>query len=81
MRGGARGGLTPYMPPRETLTTTSSRSNSEALVVHMVLTHLHTAFYPYMCGLRKDVVVVAAALIGYDDVDVAVGTTTRRRLL
>jgi hypothetical protein len=32
-----------------------------------------------MCGLHGDVVAVAAALIGYDDVEVAVGTTTSRR--
>jgi hypothetical protein len=36
-------------------------------------------FHPYMCGLRGGVVAVATALIGYDDVEVAVGMTTRRR--
>jgi protein-tyrosine phosphatase len=36
-------------------------------------------FHPCTCGLRRSVVVVAAALIGYDHVQVAIGTTTRRR--
>jgi hypothetical protein len=36
-------------------------------------------FHPYTCGLHGGVVVLAAALIGYDDVEVAVKTTTRRR--
>jgi hypothetical protein len=32
-----------------------------------------------MCGLCRDTVVVAAVLIGYDDIKVAVEMTTRRR--
>jgi hypothetical protein len=36
-------------------------------------------FHPCTCGLCGDAVVIAAALIGYDDVEVAVGTTMRRR--
>jgi hypothetical protein len=79
MRGKARGGLMSYMPPRETLATTSSRPNSKALAVHVVLAHPRAVFYPCTCGLRGGAIVVAAALIGYDDVKVAVGTTIRRR--
>jgi hypothetical protein len=36
-------------------------------------------FHPYMCGLHRGAVAVAAALIGYNDVKVVVGTITRRR--
>jgi hypothetical protein len=32
-----------------------------------------------MCGFNRDAVVVAAALIGYDDIKVVAETTTRRR--
>jgi hypothetical protein len=32
-----------------------------------------------MCGLYRDAVAVAAALISYDDVVFIAGTTTRRR--
>jgi hypothetical protein len=32
-----------------------------------------------MCGLRGGTAAVAAVLISYDDVEVAVGMTTRRR--
>jgi hypothetical protein len=79
MRGGARSGLTPYMPPREKLATTFSRSNSEALVSHVVLSYPHATFYPCTCGLYRGAAVVAAVLISYDDVKVVAETTTRRR--
>jgi hypothetical protein len=45
MRGEARGGLTPYMPPHETLAATSSWLNSEALAACV------EAFDPCTCGL------------------------------
>jgi hypothetical protein len=75
MRGGARGGFTSYMPPRETLATASSRSNTEAQAVLVVLAHPHAAFHPCTCELHGGV----TARIGYDDVEVAARMTTRRR--
>jgi hypothetical protein len=75
MKGGARGARTPYTPPHETLVAASSQLNSEALATRVVLAHPHVVFDPYMCGLHGG----AAALIGYDDVEVAVRTTMRRR--
>jgi hypothetical protein len=44
-----------------------------------VLTHPHTIFHPYTCGLYGGAVTIAAALIYYDNVKVAAGMTTRRR--
>jgi hypothetical protein len=79
LRGGARGNRDAYTPPRETLATTSSQPNPETLAAREVLAHPRAAFHPYMCGLHGGATAVAAALIGYDDVEVAVGTTTRRR--
>jgi hypothetical protein len=79
MRGGDRGELTPYTPPRKTLATVTSQPNSEALAMCVVLAHPHAVFYPYTCGLCRDAVTVAVALIAYDDVEVAVETTRRRR--
>jgi hypothetical protein len=79
MRGGARGGLTPYTPPCETLATTSSRSNSETLAVHLVLAHPRAVFHPYTCGLPGGAAAVKVALIGYDNIKVAAETTTGRR--
>jgi hypothetical protein len=76
MRGGIRDGLTPYTPPRKTLAVISSGSNSEALGV--VLAHPHVTFHPYTCRLRRSVVIVAAVLIGYDHIKVAVETIIRR---
>jgi hypothetical protein len=66
------------MPPRETLAAASSQPNSEALLARVVLAHPRAAFHPYTCGLYRGVA-VAVALIGYDDVEVAVRTATRRR--
>jgi hypothetical protein len=77
MMGAARGGLTSYTSPRETLADTFSRPNSEALAACVVLAHPRVAFHPCTCGLSRGV----AALIGYDDIKVAVDTTTRMRLL
>jgi hypothetical protein len=80
IRGGARDAInTCYTPPRETLATTSSRPNSEALATHVVLAHPHVVFYPYTCGLHRIAATVAFALIGYNDVKVADEMTTRRR--
>jgi hypothetical protein len=45
----------------------------------VVLAHPHVVFHPCMCGLRRGIVAVATALIGYDDVELAAGTTMRRR--
>jgi hypothetical protein len=67
------------MPPRETLAAASSWPNSKAQAACMVLAHPRVAFHPCMCGLRRGPAVVAVALIGYDDVEVAVGMTIRRR--
>jgi hypothetical protein len=44
-----------------------------------VLAYLCVTFNPCTCGLRRGAATVAAVLIGYDDVDVATGTTTRRK--
>jgi hypothetical protein len=79
MRGGARGAVDVYTPPREILAAASSRPNSEALVACVVLAHPRTVFYPCMYGLYRGTATVAAALIGYDDVEVTAGTSTRRR--
>jgi hypothetical protein len=68
-----------YTPPCETLAVAASRQNSEALAVHMVLAHPCTTFHSYTCGLCGGAATVAATLIGCDDVEVAVGTITRRR--
>jgi hypothetical protein len=65
--------------PRETLATASSRLNSEALDMRVVLAHPRAMFHPYTCGLCSGTAAVAATLIGYDDVEVATGMTTRRR--
>jgi hypothetical protein len=51
--GEARGGLTPYTPPREILVATSSWSNFEALAMCVVLPHPCVAFHPCTCGLRR----------------------------
>jgi hypothetical protein len=69
------------MPPHETLAATSSRSNSESLVAHMVLAHPRTTFHPCTYGLHRGTAAVATALIGYDDVKVATEMTTSRRQL
>jgi hypothetical protein len=68
-----------YLPPRETLAAPSSRPNSEALAVCVVLAHQHAAFHPCRCGLRRGAAAVAVVLIGYDDIKVAAKTTIRRR--
>jgi hypothetical protein len=60
----------------KTLDTTSSQPNPEILAACEVLAHPHTVFYPYTCGLHRG---VAAVLISYDDVKVAIGMITRRR--
>jgi hypothetical protein len=79
MRGGARGGLTLYMPPHKTLAAISSRPNFKTLATHVMLAHPHVAFHPCTCGLHRGAAAVAAALIGYDHVKVAAETTTRSR--
>jgi hypothetical protein len=45
----------------------------------MVLAHPWTVFHPCTCRLRRGTAAVATALIGYDDVEVAAGTTMRSR--
>jgi hypothetical protein len=67
------------MTPHETLHATSSRPNSEALAAHVVLAHPHVVFHPCTCGLHRGAAVVAAVLIGYDDVKVAAEMTIRRK--
>jgi hypothetical protein len=66
-------------PPRETLAAVSSQMNSGALAVRVVLAHPCAVFHPCTCGLHRGAAAVAAALISYDDVKVAVEMTTRRR--
>jgi hypothetical protein len=66
-------------PLHVTLDVAFSRPNSKALATHVVLAHPRMAFYPYTCGLHRVSAVVIAMLIGYDDVEVTVRTTTRRR--
>jgi hypothetical protein len=67
------------MPPRKTLAATSSQPNNEALDARVVLAHPRVVFHPYTSGLHESVATIAAALIRYNDVEVAVGTTTRKR--
>jgi hypothetical protein len=62
-----------------TLATIPSRLNPRILVVREVLAHPHAVFYPCTCGLYEGVAAVAVALIGYNDIEVAAGTITRRR--
>jgi hypothetical protein len=68
-----------YMTPRQTLVVIVSQLNFEALAVRMVLAHPRATFHPCTCGLCGGAVAVAAALIGYDDVEVAIETTMRMR--
>jgi hypothetical protein len=79
MRGGARGGSMPDMPPCKTLAATPSWLNSEALAACMVLAHPRAAFHLRTRGLHRGTTAVAAALIGFDDVKVAVEMKTTRR--
>jgi hypothetical protein len=77
--GRARGADTPTHHHVKNLVATSSRPNSEALLVRAVLAHIRATFHPCTCELCGGADVIAAALIGYDDVMVATGTTMRRR--
>jgi hypothetical protein len=52
--------------------------NSDAIAARVVLAHPRTAFHPCTCGLHRGANVIVAALISYDDVEVAIWTTTRR---
>jgi hypothetical protein len=80
MRGGARSAHMPTRHHVKTLAVTSfSRSNPETLFVWEVLAHPYAAFHPCMCGLCGGTAMIVATLIGYDDMEVAAGTTTRRR--
>jgi hypothetical protein len=45
----------------------------------VMLAHPRAAFHPRTCGLHRGAAAVAAALIGYDEVRVAVEMITRRR--
>jgi hypothetical protein len=55
--------------------TSSSRPNPEALAAREVLAHPHLAFHPCTCGLCGGAVV----LIDYNDMEIVVRMTTRRR--
>jgi hypothetical protein len=79
MRGRDRGRHTPTRHHVKTLAATSSWLDPETLAACEVLPHPHAALHPYMCGLRRGAAAVAAALIGYDNMEFAVGMTTRRR--
>jgi hypothetical protein len=68
-----------YMPPHKTVAAASSRSKSEALDTCVVLADPRVVFHPRMCGLGRGATAFAAALINYNDVEVATETTTRRR--
>jgi hypothetical protein len=63
------------MPPRETLVTTTSRPNSEALATRVMLADPYITFHPYTYEFCRS----AAAVIGYDDIKVVTETTTMRR--
>jgi hypothetical protein len=67
MKGRVRGEIDAYTPPRETLAAAVSRLNSEAQPARVMLAHPRTAFHPCTCRLCRDTTVVAAVLIGYDD--------------
>jgi hypothetical protein len=67
------------MTPCETLAAASSRMNSKALAAHVMPAHPHTVFHPCTCGLHRGAAAVATMLIGYDDIEGATETTTRRR--
>jgi hypothetical protein len=75
--GGARGTInarlhaTTWNPSQH-----PSRPNSEALAARVVLAHLRVAFHPCTCELRRGVATIAVALIDYDEIKVAVKTTT-----
>jgi hypothetical protein len=69
----------PYTPPCETLATTSTWPNTEALAMHLVLAHPRAVFHPCTCGLRGGAAVVVAVLNSYHDVEATTGMTTRRR--
>jgi hypothetical protein len=58
----------------EILAATSSRPNSKVLPVRVVLAHTRTMFLLHTCELCRGTAAVAATLIGYDDVEVAVRT-------
>jgi hypothetical protein len=60
------------------LATTSSQSDPKPLHAREVLAHPHAAFHPYTCGLYGGAAAIATVLITYNDVEVAVGTNTRR---
>jgi hypothetical protein len=77
--GRARGADMPIHHHVKNLVATSSRPNSEALLVRAVLAHIRATFYSCTCELCGGADVVAAVLIDYDDVMVATGMTTRRR--
>jgi hypothetical protein len=62
-----------------TLAATSSQLDLETLAACEVLANPHAVFHSYTCRLRGGVVMVSAAMIGYDDMEVVAGTTTRRR--
>jgi hypothetical protein len=74
--GWGKGHTYAHTPPCETLAVMSSQLNSEALVAHVVLAHTCTTFHPCTCELHGGAAEVAAALIGYDDVEVAAWMTT-----
>jgi hypothetical protein len=62
-----------------TLAVTSSRPNLEILAAREVLAHPGMTFHHCTCGLHADAATIAAALIGYDNMKVTIGMTTRRR--
>jgi hypothetical protein len=80
MRGWSRGAYAPTRHHVETLAaTSSSRRNLRTLATCEVLAHPRAAFHPCTCGLCGCAAMVAAVLISYDDVEIAAGTTMRRR--
>jgi hypothetical protein len=79
MRGEARGEHTARCHHVTTLAATSSRANSKTLPTCEVLAHARVVFHPYTCRLHGGTAAIAATLICYEDVEVATGTTMRRR--
>jgi hypothetical protein len=67
MRAGARGTYKTTCHHVTTLAATSTRPDPKTLATCEVLAYPCAAFYPCMCGLCGGTTMVAAPLIGSDD--------------
>jgi hypothetical protein len=80
VRGGARSAYTTACHHVKTLATaSSSRPNSKALAMREEIAHPHMTFHPCMFGLCGGAAAVAAAVIGYDNVEVAARMNMSKR--